>query len=485
METLMNLYNSVSNPLDDIDVIKKCIELYSETQESGKSFYENLVTINSRGIQNKGTYNGFYEEILDNWRMKRFKYNIVNMTPEKYASLFGNEDGYYSEEFQILKKFLIKTDEMDLSEMGATRDIRNEIEKNDKLNEAFKKYGFNIIQNGWDYISSSAVLENKPIDAIHRLYINMDDIKKYQLMFKIIDGFIKEKVPVEFKYSSAGRDDTMVMWTDNDNLIKTIEILRKIKKENKDLFEDGIFQPPLLSGKIDNWIGYGSEPNILLENKKTSFNRLRSIIIKNAISNVYTNYSLLYSDKLTAFEIAKRDDGFTQAVRAEIIRIGRKCEIDENNFCFDSKTVQQMKQTDSKVKQHSQQQVLNTPAEEEYQDITSLVDGLVQRYTISWEDLLKKDDNEQMTSKKSSIEIEKTQDLESLLKELNSMKENDEKRKPQKQVGWRKKIDKRDKDYYKKVEAYLLGELKRLSPEERKRGNQYLSALEHERDRNK
>lgn len=40
METLMDLYNSVESSLDDIDIIKKCIELYSETQKSGRSFYK-------------------------------------------------------------------------------------------------------------------------------------------------------------------------------------------------------------------------------------------------------------------------------------------------------------------------------------------------------------------------------------------------------------------------------------------------------------
>ncbi len=107
METLMDLYKSVESPLDDIDIIKKCIELYSETQKSGKSFYRELVEINSNEKENSGMYRGFDEEVLDNWRMSTFKDNIVNMTPEKYASLFGSEDGYYSEEFKLLKDFFL------------------------------------------------------------------------------------------------------------------------------------------------------------------------------------------------------------------------------------------------------------------------------------------------------------------------------------------------------------------------------------------
>lgn len=510
METLMDLYNSVESPLDDIDIIKKCIELYSETQKSGGSFYRELVEINSNKKENSRMYRGFDEEVLDNWRMSTFKDNIVNMTPEKYASLFGSEDGYYSEEFKLLKDFLMQTDEIDLSKMGESTDIRNKIGENSKLNNAFQKYGFDIFQSGWDYISSSEVLETKPVDTTHRLYINMDGIVKYKLIGLIIDEFSDEKIPFHFKYNDASRDDTIVMWTDDENLVKTIELLKKIREENKELLEDGIFQPPILSGKIDNWIGYGSEPTMLLEGERTSFNRIRAKIIENAITNIYSSYSSIDSHKLTAYEIAERDDGFIQAIRNEIIRIGKKCGVDENNFCFDTKTVQQMKQTDSKSKQFSQQQILNIPTEKtRFQEAIALADELLQKSGIDWEDLLEKEDNEQSSSNESSVETEETQDLEALLRELNQVKENDEKRKAQKQRTIKKKVGRRNKDYYKNAEAYLrksiqasapkssieadetrdleacLRELKRLTPEGRKRGNQYLSTLEQEQNLDK
>ena len=483
METLMDLYNSVESSLDDIDIIKKCIELYSETQKSGRSFYKALVEINSNEKENSGMYRGFDEEVLDNWRMSTFKDNIVNMTPEKYASLLGSKDGYYSEEFQLLRDFFMQIDEIDLYKIGETNSIREKIEKNSKLNNAFQKYGFDIFQSGWDYISSSEVLETKPVETTHRLYINMDGVVKYKLIALIINEFSEAEIPFHFKYNDASRDDTIVMWTDNENLVKTIELLKKIREKNKELLEDGIFQPPILSGKIDNWIGYGSEPTMLLEGKRTSFNRIRAEIVENAIANVYTNYSSLDSKRTSVSEIVESDAGFIQAVRDEIIKIGKKCGIDENNFCFDTQTVEQMKQADNKSKQISQQPISDVPAEEtSYKEAITLADELLQKPGIAWEDLLKKDDEKQSYSNEPSSMTEETQDLEAVLVELNKIKANDEKRKAQKQKetqrGWKSKFDKRDKDYYKKAEAYLLGELKRLNPEERKKENQYLSALE-------
>ena len=453
METLMGLYNIVENPLNNIDIIKRCIKLYFETQKSGGSFYRKLLELNSKEKENSGMYRGYDEEVLDNWRMGTFKKNIVNMTPEKYASLFGSKDGYYSEEFQLLRDFLMQTDEIDLSKMGESTKIRKKIEGNSKLNNAFQKYGFDIFQSGWDYISSSEVLETKPVETTHRLYINMDGVAKYKLIELIIVEFGTEKIPFHFKYNDASRDDTIVMWTDDENLVKTIELLKKIREKNKDLLEYGIFYPPILSGKIDNWIGYGSEPTMLLEGERTSFNKIRAKIVEKAITNVCANYSSLDSKKAFVPEIAESDAGFIQAVREEIIRIGKKCGIDENNFCFDTKTVEQMKQFDSKSKRNPQQQISDIPTEEtRYKEAITLADELLQEHGVAWEDLLDKE------------------------------KENDKKRKAQKQVGWRQKFDKRDKDYYKKAEAYLLGELKRLTPEERKRGNQYLSALEQEQN---
>ena len=73
-------------------------------------------------------------------------------------------------------------------------------------------------------------------------------------------------------------------------------------------------------------------------------------------------------------------------------------------------------------------------------------------------------------------------ELEPLLKKLKDIEENDKKKKANNQAVWKRKFDKRDKNYYKNAEAYLLGKLKRLTPEQRKRGNQYLSALEQEKN---
>lgn len=135
-----------------------------------------------------------------------------------------------------------------------------------------------------------------------------------------------------------------------------------------------------------------------------------------------------------------------------------------------------MKQADSKSKQNSQQPISDvTIVESRYKEAIALADELLQKPGIDWEDLLEK--------------------------------ENDERRNEQKQRTIKKKASKRDKDYYKNAEEYLrksiqasspktskdtdetrdleacLRELQKLTPEGRKRGNQYLSALEQEQNR--
>lgn len=42
----------------------------------------------------------------------------------------------------------MQIDEIDLYKIGETNSIREKIEKNSKLNNAFQKYGFDIFQSG-------------------------------------------------------------------------------------------------------------------------------------------------------------------------------------------------------------------------------------------------------------------------------------------------------------------------------------------------
>ena len=59
-----------------------------------------------------------------------------------------------------------------------------------------------------------------------------------------------------------------------DNLLKYINILQEIAKENPEIIQR-CGKPPILTGKIDGWIGIGDEPP-KKNGKNQSYNSLRA-----------------------------------------------------------------------------------------------------------------------------------------------------------------------------------------------------------------
>lgn len=456
MNKLMDLYNSVQSPLEDLDKVKQIIKAYSDSKKNNRDFYHVLLYLNSQDKINPGYGEYSKEAPIEYWKFETWKDNIINMTPEKYATFYGSEDGYYSKEFITLRNYLKSIDGK--VSIDNFEEIIQRMQSDNSIKSAFEKYDYTINQTGWDYVSSVDVFEHKPFKTQHRLYMNCDGQSKYYLIANIIDNFTENGIPMFFKYNAAFRDDTIVMWTDDNNLLKTIEML---KRSREDLPNISVFEPPILTGTIDGWIGYGSEPNTLLNGERTSFNRIRTKALINSITNAYSKYVLQHKNArgLSEFEIAERDEGFIQSVKDEIIHSSKEYGIDENNFCFDKKTVEQMKQEDNGLeKNFVMAETSDTLFEQRRREAILIADELLQKPGIDWEDLLQKEDEEQTISDGPS-----KQDLEELLAELNKLHENDEKR---------------------DLEA-CLRELKRLTAEERKRGNQYLSTLENEQNRTK
>ncbi len=488
METLMDLYNSVQSPLEDLDKVKKIIEAYSKSDKDEKDFYNKLVHRSNKKYDGRTSQKSV--DKLNSLLFNLWKANIVEMNEDEYKTFYSEKGNYQDADFQKLRKQLSLIN--DVSTEEEVENIINKFKGNPQFSEVYKKYKFTVNQGSlfdkWLYVDSGKLAQRPTNNAQHRLYLNVERPYIENMVLLLITEADKRNMEFSLKYSDQGaRDDTIVIYANDSNVLQYIEILRNFR-EKYQIFTSEVYSPPIMTGTIDGWIGYGAEPTITINKEQQSYTTLREKIVKEAISRAYSDWLSSHNNMkgFSEFEIAEKDNGFIQAVRDEIVRVGKEYKLDENNFCFDTKTVQQMKQTDSQSKQTSKQQISNIPTKEtRYKEAIALADELLQKPGVDWEDLLDKKDDGQVSAPKSSIETDETQNLEAVLAELNKIRENDEKRRNQKQNGWRKKFDKRDKDYYKRAEAYLLGELKRLSPEERKRGNQYLSALENEQNRDK
>ena len=115
--------------------------------------------------------------------------------------------------------------------------------------------------------------------------MNTENIDTYKVMELFRNKCKERELDYHFKFSDRGdRDDTIVIYSDDKKLSKYLEILEEIKKEEPEIVKRAQ-TPPMLTGKIDGWIGYGSEPKLDENGKNTySFNSTRSGIIQNAIS---------------------------------------------------------------------------------------------------------------------------------------------------------------------------------------------------------
>ncbi len=94
----------------------------------------------------------------------------------------------------------------------------------------------------------------------HRLYLDIESLDTYKMTTYLVEKCDEHHLPYYFKFDQyADRDDTIVIYSSTENLTKYVEILHEIKKEHPELISR-TKEPPVLTGKIDGWIGYGSEP---------------------------------------------------------------------------------------------------------------------------------------------------------------------------------------------------------------------------------
>ena len=156
-----------------------------------------------------------------------------------------------------------------------------------ELSMAIDRYKWSSLgeYSSWIHVCSKYLnLEQSPYPKIeHRLYLDTEGIYTHKMASYFIEKCEKYKIPYYFKFDENGnRDDTLVIYSSTENLTKYIEILREIQKEHPD-FISKTKEPPILTGKIDGWIGYGTEPAVLPDGKRTSFNELRANTISKVI----------------------------------------------------------------------------------------------------------------------------------------------------------------------------------------------------------
>lgn len=274
----IKLYDEINNSLTD-DAIAYLVERFSIKENLYHSltrkYSSNKKSIDEQSIEPNDDLFSFLFYL---WRK-----NVLSLsegTIRKYINIGIVDNDYFELTNQLNDIKQIKT-----------KDEFYNLLKNNKL---MYKYGWQSIGNNssWTHIDSSLLNawkgeQNYKIE--HRLYLNCN----CSAVEKIVEQFVRtcsiRNLPFYLKYkTNENRDDTIVIYTNTKNLSDHIEVLKYIRIYNKEFFKENVFTPPLLSGNIEGWLGYGSENK---DYKKVSFNDIRTRIIANAIDDAVSEWT--------------------------------------------------------------------------------------------------------------------------------------------------------------------------------------------------
>ncbi|MFA7688545.1 MAG: hypothetical protein WCX96_00435, partial [Bacilli bacterium] len=275
---LIDLYNQIQNPLND-SIIEMLVQAYSDSKNSG-DLYNKLIETEIKQYTRQ-----YYEsdsDIFYSMMFNQWKKNVVEMTRERFIDL--RQKGKFGSDFIKMREYL-KT----VPDVSTRKEMLNILYGNNdsEVSEALDKYNWKSLGegSGWIHVCSRYVTAKKDEypRVEHRLYLNTESVDIHRIVTYLVKKCDNYHLPYYFKFDEyADRSDTVVIYSDSKNLINYINILKEIKQEYPDLIAK-CKRPPILTGKIDGWIGYGSEPGRTPDGRPQSFSTVRAKAIENAI----------------------------------------------------------------------------------------------------------------------------------------------------------------------------------------------------------
>lgn len=282
MGKLTDIYNSIKNPLEDKEVLKRLVKAYASYPNTIGPFYNNLV-MNTRKEHTQGYYNKVDADYFYSMMFNKWKNNVLQVTDERFEQLY--RQGSLARDFLKLREYLKGVPNVTTWE-EADKIFRQRF-NDQELQGAMNKYRWNAYGekehiSEWQHVCSKYVTAQQDTiqDIIHRLYINTESIDTHKMISLFVDKCSEHQLSYYFKFSEQGaRDDTIVIYSNMNNLPEYINILKEIEQQHPELVSR-VKEPPVLTGKIDGWIGYGSEPP---NSGQQSFNGLRGKPVENAL----------------------------------------------------------------------------------------------------------------------------------------------------------------------------------------------------------
>lgn len=298
---LMELYQQIKNPIDDPKVIEKLINAYANIPNGYDGYYTQLLSTVQKEHNNGQYYTAdadkFYSMLFNKW-----KNNIIALNSEEFRKLYSQ--GSYGQDFIEMRNYLKSVP--DVTTMNEADAILSGNTNNKDINNAIRKYSWKALgeDSDWIHVCSkylTAQKEDYP-NVEHRLYLDTESLDTYKMAELFVEKCDQHKLPYYFKFDElANRDDTIVIYSSTENLTKYVEILKEIQKEHPELVSR-LKEPPVLAGRIDGWIGYGSEPQKTPDGKPQSFNKTRAKILENAIGNTTKQWIMDHRMMLVTYQ---------------------------------------------------------------------------------------------------------------------------------------------------------------------------------------
>ena len=316
----MSLYENIQNPLTD-EVINYFLNVYLNKG----NLYEAAIKANSKNKINEGFYSVSNRDKLYTNLFNLWKKSILGLSKEEIKRMV---------DYNIVGNDFFKL--KDLIENGISINSRDEYFRLVQKEKLLEKYGWHNFGYGeWIHINSYDLTYgiSEKFETEHRLYLNPSPTDTDYIVNNFIYECAKMNIPFYLKYDSYGdRDDTIVIYSNTQNLENYISILNDILKKHPDI-KERLSKPPVLSGKINEVIGYGSQES----NARTSFNKKRTDIIQRSIEEAL--FSVLKKDLRNLSDldllIVRNNPDFITIIRKQIGENSLLCGIDDN-FCFDT-----------------------------------------------------------------------------------------------------------------------------------------------------
>ncbi len=282
MDQYLEMYNNSKNPLEDNETLEKVINAYILGGIHGSySFYREIVKIGTEGktsdpppMEEKDM---FWSALFNKWK-RNILYSHAEINYEKY-------EGHFNELLMILK---------DIPDISTYDELCNILEMYPVISE----YG--ILPAGdrlWNYVLSRDVngTKRKDINPKYRLYINSEASDTYQIIAGFLGKCIQRKLPYDLKFIDYPEDykdraDSIVIWADEKTLFQYIEILDEIKEKAPNLVSR-CGEPPILTMKLNDWVGFGEEPN------EGSYTTARIELLMNSINMALQQWIIENEDK--------------------------------------------------------------------------------------------------------------------------------------------------------------------------------------------